>query len=69
MIGEINIPAVSMAAAYAAFAAEGNYCKPQAIEAVVDRNGKELPFTKSQCSQVIKPEVANAVAWTHMQGL
>ncbi|QEU11189.1 transglycosylase domain-containing protein [Dermabacter vaginalis] len=69
VIGEINIPAVSMAAAYAAFAAEGNYCKPQAIEAVVDRNGKELPFTKSQCSQVIKPEVANAVAWTLMQGL
>ena len=69
VIGEINIPAVSMAAAYAAFAAEGKYCKPQPIEAVIDRNGKELPFTSSECTQAIKPEVANAVAWTLMQGL
>ena len=68
-LGELNISQLDMAAAYAVFAAEGVYCTPTAVTKVVDREGNEVPFTGSQCSQVIDKEVADALAWTLEQDL
>jgi membrane peptidoglycan carboxypeptidase len=69
VLGELNISGLDMAAAYATFAAEGTYCKPTAITEVKDRNGKKVDITGSECTQAIKKEVADTLAWTLEQDL
>ncbi|MBV7432907.1 transglycosylase domain-containing protein [Dermabacteraceae bacterium TAE3-ERU5] len=68
-LGQVRISSLDMAAAYAAFAADGEYCKPQAITEVTDRNGKKLPFTGTECKRVMSPEVAQAIQYTLKQDL
>lgn len=62
--GTDEIAPMTMAAAYAAFASEGKYCKPVPIDAITDSNGDEVTFTKSKCKQAIEPRVAAGVAYT-----
>ncbi|MFJ2028307.1 transglycosylase domain-containing protein [Streptosporangium sp. NPDC087985] len=62
-LGINEMDPVTMAAAYAAIAARGTYCKPMAITEIRDRNGKATPY-KPKCSQVLDEEVADAA--THI---
>jgi membrane peptidoglycan carboxypeptidase len=61
VLGANEVTPLSVATAYATFAAHGLYCKPRVILSVVDRDGNVLPIGTSQCTQVIKPEVADGV--------
>ncbi len=61
VLGANEVTPLSVATAYATFAAHGLYCKPRVILSVVDRDGVALPIGTSQCMQVIKPEVADGV--------
>ncbi|MGP9695278.1 penicillin-binding protein [Brachybacterium sp. AOP25-B2-12] len=69
VLGEQNISALDMAAAYATFASGGTYCVPTPITSVADRDGKEMPTSGSQCSQVLDQKVADAVSWVLEQDL
>ena len=50
-----------MAGAYAAFAARGEYCRPQAVLKITDSAGKPVPVPAPRCSQVLDPAVADTV--------
>lgn len=69
ILGEQNISALDMAAAYATFAAGGTYCVPTPITSVTDRDGQEMATSGSQCSQVLDEKVADAVQWVLQQDL
>lgn len=61
ILGSGSVPPLSMANAYATFINDGRYCKPLAIEAVEDRDGKALDIPTTQCHQAIKAETAQKV--------
>ncbi len=61
VLGANEVTPLSVATAYATFAAHGLYCKPRVILSVVDRDGNPLPIGASQCTQVLEPEVADGV--------
>ena len=69
VLGEMNISALDMAAAYATYAAGGKYCRPNPIESVTDRDGKPMDVTTEDCRQAIDPEVADTMAWVLQQDL
>lgn len=48
---------MTQAAAYAAFANDGQYCRPRAIESVTDSTGKEYDVGGPACEQALDPEV------------
>lgn len=52
---------LEVAGAYAAFAADGNFCKPTAIIEVLDTNGKPLQVPSADCKQVLDVNVARNV--------
>jgi membrane peptidoglycan carboxypeptidase len=52
-----------MAAAFAAFAANGTYCTPIAITSVVDRDGNELPVPSAACEAKIDQKYTSAVTF------
>ncbi|GAB7190226.1 transglycosylase domain-containing protein [Kineococcus sp. NUM-3379] len=60
-LGVNPVSPLSMAGAYAAFAADGRFCRPVAIDRVLDRDGKPLPVPGAECAQVLDPGVARAV--------
>ena len=61
VLGANEVSPLSMANAYATFAAHGLYCEPRVITSVVDRNGSRLPIGQPVCKQVIDREVADGV--------
>ena len=61
VLGANEVTPLSVATAYATFAAHGKYCKPRVILSVVNRDGNALPIGSTQCMQVMKPEVADGV--------
>lgn len=61
VLGTQLVSPLTMASAYATFAAEGTYCEPKAITRVTDANGEEIEIPETKCREVISPEVANAV--------
>ncbi len=63
VIGSNSIAPLSMAAAFAAFAANGTYCAPIAITSVVDADGVELPVPSASCSPVIDPKYTSALTY------
>ncbi|NLF03553.1 MAG: PASTA domain-containing protein, partial [Actinomycetales bacterium] len=63
VLGSQEVAPLSMAAAYAAFAAQGEYCTPIAITKVIDADGKELEVPSANCHQAISKDVANAVTY------
>ncbi|MDN5685546.1 MAG: penicillin-binding protein [Brachybacterium sp.] len=69
VLGEVRISALDMAGAYATWAAGGTYCTPQAITAVVDRNGEEMETTGADCHQAVEKDIADKIAWTLQQDL
>ncbi len=64
IIGTNSIAPLTMATAYAAFAAQGLMCDPVAIIKVVDTDGTELPVPQANCRQALDPGIANAVSYT-----
>jgi membrane peptidoglycan carboxypeptidase len=50
-----------MAGAYATFAAGGVHCTPVIIDKITDSSGDPVSAPDAQCTQVIQPDIANAV--------
>jgi membrane peptidoglycan carboxypeptidase len=61
VLGTNNIDVTHLAAAYAGFAARGQYCTPVAINDVTDANGKTIKVPKAKCSKAVDPDVADHV--------
>ncbi|RIX27920.1 PASTA domain-containing protein [Amnibacterium setariae] len=61
--GSYTVSPVSIAAAYAGIANHGDYCSPIAIDKVVKPDGSELAAPKTECKQVVTPEVADAAVY------
>ncbi|NEB76273.1 penicillin-binding protein [Streptomyces sp. SID14478] len=61
-LGSTGLSPLTMASAYAAFANEGTYCTPIAIESITDTtNGKSLGVPKTQCSRAMSTETADKI--------
>ncbi|MFC8191732.1 penicillin-binding protein [Cellulomonas sp. NPDC057328] len=62
VLGSESTSPLQMAAAYAAFAANGTYCKPIAITSVVNTAGEELPVPSADCRPgAVEPQIAAAM--------
>jgi membrane peptidoglycan carboxypeptidase len=62
VLGTNSVSPLSMAAAFAAFAADGTYCTPVAITSVADAAGRQLPVPPTSCTPgALEPRVARAV--------
>ncbi|MFS4091883.1 transglycosylase domain-containing protein [Streptomyces sp. AF1A] len=64
-LGTQEMSPLTMANAYATFAARGMYCTPVAIESVTQRTGshvKSLPVPKSTCSRAMSEKTADTVS-------
>ncbi|GAA5036764.1 penicillin-binding protein [Actinopolymorpha pittospori] len=66
-LGVNEIAPVSMAEAYASFAARGLHCKAIPITEVTDRTGNQVKVQGPQCKQEIPKEVADGVNYTLRQ--
>ncbi|MFI6506261.1 transglycosylase domain-containing protein [Streptosporangium sp. NPDC050855] len=60
-LGTNEMDPVTVANAYAAIAARGQYCAPMAISRITDRYGKTTTY-KPKCRRALDPEVADAAA-------
>jgi membrane peptidoglycan carboxypeptidase len=61
-LGSNEMSPLSLANAYATFAARGVHCDPYAISSVNDRTGKKMRIPKHECEEVVRPEVADVVS-------
>ncbi len=59
----ITVAPVTMAAAYAAMASSGIYCKPRAVELVIHPDGRELPGEEVQCHRALDEDIANTALY------
>lgn len=59
-LGTPEVTPLSMAEAYATFAARGKHCNPIILKRVVNRDGKEIPVPSANCQQVMPENVADA---------
>jgi membrane peptidoglycan carboxypeptidase len=60
-LGTNLVSPLSMAEAYATFAARGVHCNAVAISGVVDSAGKNLPVPDAKCGQAIEQKVADGM--------
>ena len=60
-LGVDEVSPLSMAEAYASFAARGIHCESVAILEVTDPTGKRLPVPEPTCQQAIEPEIADGI--------
>jgi membrane peptidoglycan carboxypeptidase len=60
-LGTNLVSPLSMAEAYATFAARGEHCNAIAISGVVDSTGKSLPVPGADCKQAIEQKVADGM--------
>jgi len=60
-LGANEVSPLTMASAYATFAARGIYCQPYAISSVLDRNGKNLAAPKHDCKRALSTNIADAM--------
>lgn len=63
VLGVNEIAPMTMAAAYAAVANNGIYCKPIAIDQITSPSGKQLGGQTKDCKQAVDPEVARAAIY------
>jgi membrane peptidoglycan carboxypeptidase len=61
VLGTNNIDVTHLAAAYAGFAARGQYCTPIAINDVTDANGHKIDVPKAKCGNAVDSSVADEV--------
>ena len=63
VLGTDNVAPLTMAAAFAAFSADGTFCEPIAITSVEDANGTSLEVPSANCRQAITPQLAHAMSY------
>ena len=63
LIGTQDVAPLSMANAYATFAANGVHCDPIALESVTGPHGRTYPVPDGNCRQAIDPDVAAGVTY------
>ena len=61
VLGSQAVSPLAMAEAYATFAARGMHCRSVPMTEVLDRDGKSLGAPPTNCQQVIRPAIADAV--------
>jgi membrane peptidoglycan carboxypeptidase len=69
VLGSLDVAPLTMAAAYAAFSADGKYCPPVVVSSIVDRDGKQLPVPTSACKRAVDANVAHGVTFALKQVL
>ena len=67
ILGTTETTPIAMAAAFAAFANEGEFCGPKPIIEIKDRNGEKLDLPGEGCKRVLDKEVAKGVAYALTQ--
>src|SRR3954447_22359113 len=60
-LGVTNVDPLTMAGAYATFAARGRYCEPRPVTSVLNSAGKSVVDYAPNCRRLMKPAVADAV--------
>lgn len=60
-LGSTDINPVTMASAYATFAARGTYCDPRPVERVVTQDGNEIELDSGGCTRLLEPSTADAM--------
>jgi membrane peptidoglycan carboxypeptidase len=60
-LGVVNLAPLSLAEAYATFAARGIHCDPIIIDTITNRDGKEIDPPSANCKRVISKKVADGV--------
>jgi len=63
-LGSAPVPPLSMANAYATFASGGKYCKPIAIDQILDASGTSMAVPSADCTQVMDQGTADETAKT-----
>jgi membrane peptidoglycan carboxypeptidase len=61
LLGGTGVAPLTMANAFATFAADGRYCSPVAILRIADRAGKPLPVQSPDCRDAVDRDVARGV--------
>lgn len=61
VLGTNEVAPLTMAAAFAGFAADGQYCRPVAVLSVRTPAGRTLPVPSAGCRQVLPRQVASGV--------
>ena len=59
-LGVVSTTPLELANAYATLAAEGTYCTPTPVISVTAPDGERVPVGRSDCEQVLDPDVARA---------
>jgi membrane peptidoglycan carboxypeptidase len=60
-LGTVEVSPLSMAEAYATFAARGIHCDPIIVSKITTRNGKNLAVPDANCRRVVDKDVADGV--------
>jgi membrane peptidoglycan carboxypeptidase len=60
-LGSVEVSPLSMAEAYATFAARGLHCNPIIIDTITTQDGSQLAPPSADCKQVIPQDVADGV--------
>jgi membrane peptidoglycan carboxypeptidase len=60
-LGSQEIAPLTMAAAYASFAADGMYCKPIVVTSIKTLNGRSIATPKPSCTKALDKNVARGV--------
>ncbi|MFB2600171.1 transglycosylase domain-containing protein [Herbiconiux sp. P17] len=63
VLGTNEIAPVTMAASYAAIAANGLFCAPVAIDKIEGPDGTELTPPQANCTQALDPTIASTLAY------
>jgi membrane peptidoglycan carboxypeptidase len=61
LLGGTEVAPLTMANAFATFAADGRYCVPVALAGVEDTAGKKLPAAAQECSDTVEKNVVRGV--------
>jgi membrane peptidoglycan carboxypeptidase len=67
VLGVGSVSPLSMAGAYAAFAADGLFCPPTAVAGITDGDGEPVDLPAPACTQAVDPEVARGVNYALQQ--
>jgi membrane peptidoglycan carboxypeptidase len=58
-LGTVEVSPLSMAEAYATFAARGIHCNPIIVSKITTRSGKNLAVPDANCRRVVDKDVAD----------
>ena len=64
VLGSEPVAPLAVANMYATFGNRGTYCRPLALDGVVDAGGQAVPITRSSCRQVLDPDIADGINYT-----